>query len=577
MTRLLLATALLLIAGASASWADAADGDIGYTLPGDGLFSMPPDDTWNHDVIAWWWLAGMVLASGTGLWVLQWIDDDARRLKIDPTGWNYAGLGLAGASLLSFFVLPPWLAVPAVLAGFLAIAWKYIPARNARALPTRRLFTPEHLASLRRRGMSVLGIRAAGFEKRLARLAKEHVPVALYDQSGRMVSSAETAFDPEAPLTEVKIIVGEAVRRHAREIQWVPGSGQVKLSYLIDGVVHEGPAIEGRRGAAVMLAVNRSLVDAASPAPQFRVQVPTLGRRSFTVRVHAHGEGDAGWLRMRLTGDDESMRKFPQLGMTPAQQALVQSTLDTARGLVVVASPAAMGSHTTVYAFLDSLDPFSRNIVTFERPVLGKLDSIDQRTFTDAKSLDEPLAEILRREVDLVMLSEIPDAAAAGMALSAATRDQTFIARLALPDAASVPGHLIRLGADPRAVAEGLHTIIAQRLVRRLCPACRQKVEPPAEILRKVGIDPSSVEFICEETTGCDQCGHTGFLGRAGIFEIWPLSAESRRLIAQNASPGELHAAALGDGAKSLQHAGFALVLEGVTSLRELARALKAV
>ncbi len=565
---------LLLLAGASAG---AAQGDLGYTVPTDGTFQLPDDVTWNHNIIAWWWLPGLVAASGFGLWVVQWIDDDARRVGLPSASWTCAGLGIAGASLLSFFILPPWLAVPAILAAFVALALNYIPLRNAKVIAPRRLFTPEHREALKRRVMSALDLHGPGVEKRLAKLSKEHVPVALYDQSGRAVSAAEASFDPSDPITIVKVIVGEAARRHAREIQLVPGPGQLSVSYLIDGVMHAGPSPDAVQGSAATLVIRQTLVNAASETPQFRIQLPTLGRKSFNVRVCVYGEGDAQWMKLRLSNDGESMRKLPQLGLAPAEEALVRSTLDSARGLVAVASPAAMGAHTTIYAMLDSLDPFSRNIVTFERPILGHIDSVDQRAFTDARSPADSLDEVLRKEVDVVMLSEIPDARVADMALTGASREQLFIARLEVHDACAVPARLIALGATPESVAAGLHTAIGQRLVRRLCPACRQKAAVPAAVLQKLGINPAGVECVWEESSsGCDQCGQTGFLGRAGIFEIWQPSAASRKLIARNAPAAELHAAALRDGMTSLQHSGLALVLDGTTSLRELARAIKA-
>lgn len=175
------------------------------------------------------------------------------------------------------------------------------------------------------------------------------------------------------------------------------------------------------------------------------------------------------------------------------------------------------------------------------------------------------------------MLSELPDAATAAVALSAPAREQLFIVRFDAPDAASIPGRILQLGAPPADVAKGVHTLVAQRLVRRLCPSCRRKAEPPVALLRKVGIDPSHVEHVWEESAGCEECGQTGFHGRTGIFEVWQPSARSRLLIERNAPVHELHASALSDGMHSLQMSGLALVLDGTTSLRELARALKVV
>jgi type II secretory ATPase GspE/PulE/Tfp pilus assembly ATPase PilB-like protein len=231
-----------------------------------------------------------------------------------------------------------------------------------------------------------------------------------------------------------------------------------------------------------------------------------------------------------------------------------------------------MGARTTVYAMLDSLDPYSRSIVTFERPVTGSLISVEQK---DLNKTETPLAEMIREKVrtecDLMMLDELPD----GGTLEAALGERLMIVRLRLADAVSVVGHLLALGVESGAAARAISLVAAQRLVRVLCEHCRRKTVPSAELLRKIGLDPSRVEFLWEESNGCESCGMTGFHGRTGIFEIWRPSEDSRRLIAAKADARKLREAARRDGMISLEHAGLQRVLEGVTSLRELARSLK--
>jgi general secretion pathway protein E len=235
-----------------------------------------------------------------------------------------------------------------------------------------------------------------------------------------------------------------------------------------------------------------------------------------------------------------------------------------------------MGARTTITAMLDSLDPFSRNIVAFERRHVADLSSIEQN---DIDALDAPLADVLKNKLlqdyDLMALGEVPDRSTALLAITAAQRDQLFIARLETSDAVSAVGALLDLGVAPDALAGGLHTVLAQRLVRVLCRECRMKVAPSTELLQRLHLDPARVTHLWEESAGCEACGRTGFNGRTGIFELWRPGDESRALIAKKADAGELHAAARQDGMTSLQIAGLRLVLAGVTSLRELARVLK--
>jgi type II secretory ATPase GspE/PulE/Tfp pilus assembly ATPase PilB-like protein len=506
--------------------------------------------------------------------VAKWVDEDSHRTGINPVKWNYTTMGVAFVSLVAFFVVPLYLSLPGALVLLGVVLRQYIPVRNRRVLPTRRLFTPEHRAVLLARLMGVFGIKPKGVEKKLARVAKTQLPVALFFQAGRVASPAEAPPDETDPATTVKEVIGQAARRHVRDIYVVPGQTGHEVSFRIDGVMHPGMTLERLRGWG-LIGLAKNLADLGSPEPHFRVQLPTMGKR-FTVRVGVAGEGDAETLTLRMYADVEEMRRFDKLGLTADQSARLKKALDQGRGLITVASPTDMGARTTVYAMLDLLDPFSRNIVTFERPVTGTLASVEQN---DLGKLTAPLGEVLReklrQEYDVMMLSEITDKPTALVALTAAQREQLVIARFRLPDAVSVVGHLLEMGLDPAVIARGLHTVAAERLVRMLCEKCRVKVIPSAELLHRIGRDPSQVDFFWEESAGCESCGMTGFHGRMGIFEVWQPGEESRRLIATGASAEQFHAAARHDGMISVQQAGLEKVLEGITSLKEVARVLK--
>jgi type II secretory ATPase GspE/PulE/Tfp pilus assembly ATPase PilB-like protein len=346
------------------------------------------------------------------------------------------------------------------------------------------------------------------------------------------------------------------------------------MSFRIDGVTYPGVRLDAARCAAFVGQV-RTLVEAGSADPHFRVQMPTIGHR-FTVRVRDSGEGDQETLALRICADVETLRRFDGLGFSEGTSAKLRKALEEARGLIVVASPEGMGARTTVYAALDLMDPFSRNIVTFERPVTGTLASIEQNDMDKlGRPLSAALQEKLRQDVDVVMLSEITEEATGLVALMAGQREHLVMARLALPDSVSVVEHLLGMGLDPGAIAKGLHTVVAQRLVRVLCERCRAQTTPSAELLHRIGKDPRQVEFLWEESEGCEACGMTGFHGRTGIFEIWQPGEESRRLIAAKATAEQLHASARHDGIQTLQQAGLEKALEGTTSLKEIARVIK--
>ena len=557
------------------AWAQtAADDDADVVILKEGLFWRPEGVTWFHTYVDPWWLLAMTVVAFLMLWVAKWMDEDARRLGVYPVKWNYTTMSICFLSLVAFFVIPPYVSVPAALVSLLVVVCRYVPVRNRRVLPSRRLFTPEHRVLMRKKFLRVFGIKSRELERKLARVAKKHVPVTLFFQVGRVASPAEAPPDERDPATVVKEVVGQAVLRHAREIYVVPKAGRFAVSLKIDGMEHSGGTLERLRGSA-LIGMVKHLADLASDEPHFRIQLPTVDAR-LTVSVRVSGEGSAERIMMRLTPDGERLRRLGELGLTSRQAETLRRALEQAQGMMAVTGPAEMGSRTTICAMLDSLDPYSRNIVTFERPVTVSLASIEQNDLTRMEEpLGELLAEKLRQDYDLMMLGELPDKETALVGLTAAQRQQFVIAHFELSDVVGVVEHLFELGVEPPAVAAGLHTLVAQRLVRVLCQQCRLKTVPSAELLQKIHVDPSRVEFLWEESSGCEACGRTGFHGRTGIFEVWQPSQASRKLIAERAEAAELRAAAQRDGMVSLQHSGLMLVVEGVTGLKELAQVLK--
>ena len=560
-------------ASAACAQGPAAD-DPEVVILKDGLFWRPENVTWFHTYVDLWWLAGMLVVATLMLWTARWIDEDARRVAVDPVKWNYVTMTLCFAALVTFFVVPPYVSLPASLLALVAVVAQYVPVRNRRVLPSRRLFTPEHRMLLWKRFLRLFGVRSRTVERKLARVAKKYLPVTLFFQAGRVASPAEAPPDEEDPATAVKQVMGRAVERHAREVYLVPKGGKLSVSFRIDGVVYSETPIDRRRGTTFMTLV-KHLVDFGSEEPHFRIQLPTMDVR-FTVFVWVQDEGDAESMTMRLSPDGERLRRLGDLGLTVEQAATLKKALEKGQGLIAVASPPEMGGRTTVCAMLDSLDPYSRNIATFERPVSVKLPSIEQNDLTDAA---EPLAalleEKLRQDYDLMMLGEVPDKETARVALTAAQRQQLVIARFELPDVVGIVERLRGLGVESSAVAVGLHTLVAQRLVRVLCRDCRSKTVPSAELLQKLHLDASQVPFFYEESSGCEACGKTGFHGRTGIFEVWQPGEESRKLISDGADAAALRAALHRDGAYSLQHTGLARVIDGTTSLKELAHVLR--
>jgi len=289
------------------------------------------------------------------------------------------------------------------------------------------------------------------------------------------------------------------------------------------------------------------------------------------------GEGATEWLCLRPRDEDEKPLKLTELGLTVKQVGAIRDLLDRGQGLLVVASPPGMGARTTVRAMLDSLDPFSRNIVTFENPVLAPLASVEQNDMSKSPTpLDELLAEKLRSDYDVLMFDELPTKSSAEAALTSSGREQLVIARFEAGEELEIVARLLKPGVPPATIADGLMCVVVQRLVRRLCEGCRVQVAPDEEVLRQAGVDPSKVTHLWESNpSGCATCAQTGFNGRVGIFSTWFVGEQSRKLIREKAHVQQIREAMRKEGATGVRRAGLMRVLEGRTTLRELARVLK--
>ena len=570
--------AILLVLASAAAAADAQGLLDDFDIPPPNRDAFPLDDadvSWFHTYVNLWWIALMIAAAVPPLYVAAWINHDSARVGLDPFRWNIVFTVILAAGAVLYVVAPPYVSAPALLIATWVLMQQYIPARNAQVIPERRLFTPQHRAILKREFLTKFGVHPKGQAERLAEVAKVQTPVELHHQSGQVISPAEAKLDENDPMTRVKAFFAEVVDRRAREAYLVPESGHFETSFKVDGVVHAGPRTDPTVARAVMSTV-RQMVAPDSDDPHFAVVLPTLRKRMI---FHAafSGEGAAEWLCLRPREEGEKPLKLEELGLTQKQEQTIRGPLDRGQGLLAVASSPGMGARTTVYAMLGSLDPFSRNIVTFEDPVFGHLTSIEQNDLSrpDA-SLDEMLAGKLRGDYDVMMFSGPSTNASARAALTAAQREQFVIARFEAAEGRAVTPHLLKLGVDAAAIADGLKCVVAQRVLRRLCENCRVQVAPPAELLQRAGVAPSKVEHLWEENpTGCETCAYTGFNGRIGIFSVWMLGEEGRRLIRETAHVRQIRETMRKEGALGLQRAGLMRVLEGKTSLKEVARVLK--
>ena len=261
------------------------------------------------------------------------------------------------------------------------------------------------------------------------------------------------------------------------------------------------------------------------------------------------------------------------MGFDPADLATFKRFLSRSSGIILVTGPTGCGKTTTLYAALRQLDSGTKNIITIEDPVEYQIQGIGQIQVNPKIGLTfaNGLRSILRQDPDIIMVGEIRDAETAEIAIQASLTGHLVLSTLHTNDAASAVTRLVDMGIEPFLVASSLSGVVAQRLVRRLCPDCKTPYPPTAVDARSVGL-PSPPETPFYRPGGCEKCLRTGYLGRVALFEILPADETIRSLILTRADADGIRALAVSRGMRTILAAGAEKVVAGVTSVEEVLR-----
>ena len=373
----------------------------------------------------------------------------------------------------------------------------------------------------------------------------------------------------------VNLILVQALKDRASDIHIEPGEKSVRLRYRLDGNLVEasGPPKSLQLAIASRIKILAGLNIAERRVPQdgrFRIRVsgkevdlrisflPTVYGEKIVIRILDKGS---------LAGSIET------LGMDDATLENFRRAIDAPHGMILVTGPTGSGKTTTLYSVLSELNKPEYNIVTVEDPVEYQLPGINQVAVKGDVGLDfaSALRSILRQDPDIVMIGEIRDNETADIAVKAALTGHQVLSTLHTNDAAGAITRLDDMGIEPFLIASSVLLTCAQRLVRRICPNCKEEFIPEPEIFNKLGMEvPEGQSFF--HGCGCDRCKQRGYLGRAAILEVLPVSEAIRRLIIKRASAAVLKNQALSEGMKSLRLTGIDKAHEGVTTLEEVWR-----
>jgi general secretion pathway protein E/type IV pilus assembly protein PilB len=389
----------------------------------------------------------------------------------------------------------------------------------------------------------------------------------------------EAVVEADAPIIKlVNTIIVEAFKSRASDIHLEPLAKKFRLRYRIDGVLHEMKSPPKKLQASILsrLKIQSNMSISEKRIPQDgRIQA-SVGGKVIDLRVSClptnHGES----IVMRIL-DKEGLRLgLPELGFFTDDQQTFERLIGLPDGILLVTGPTGSGKTTTLYSCLNFINRPDRKIITVEDPVEYQLAGINQVQVNESISFNfsAALRSILRQAPNVIMIGEIRDLETASIAINASLTGHLVFSTLHTNDAPSAVTRLIDIGVKPFLVASSTRALMAQRLVRKVCKRCAAPYAPPETELRSLSIDPAKKDGATfMKGKGCNECSKTGYRGRFGIFEIFVIDDEARKLIYDKVPSSVLRMRAREMGMRTLREDGARKVLAGLTSPEEVIRA----
>lgn len=382
----------------------------------------------------------------------------------------------------------------------------------------------------------------------------------------------------EAPTIRfVNSVIERAITERASDIHLEPQEGEMVVRMRIDGVLRRVFTVPANLQATVIARLKimggmniaerkipqdgRAMVTAKDKEIDLRISsIPTIYGEKIVLRLLDKSSGHINRKTIGLEGEDE--KKYDRL-------------LKNSSGVILIVGPTGSGKSTTMCAMIQELCNEQTNIMTLEDPVEYNIPGANQCQINEKTGMTFAvgLRSILRQDPDVISVGEIRDGETASIAVRAAITGHLVISTLHTNDAVSTISRLVDIGVEPYMISSALRGVVSQRLVRKICPHCRKAYTPTEEEKRMVGI-PENEDVTFYKGEGCQECGRTGYRGRRGVFEILTLDAALRREVANNASSEELTKTALENGFVTMKDNCRRLVLEGVTTVAEAAKAI---
>ena len=401
----------------------------------------------------------------------------------------------------------------------------------------------------------------------------------LDDDLGPAVGDLSNLDQDASVVKFVNQVIWEAHHDRGTDIHIEPMENDLRIRYRIDGVLHPTPLPPQMKRFQSAI-ISRIKVMAGMDIAEKRL--PQDGRISLKIKGEeidvrvstmptVYGESVSLRLLMRSSG----MYGMDKLGLFRDDEALLGRLIRRPHGILLVTGPTGSGKSTSLYAWLHTINSVDKRILTVEDPIEYEMAGINQIQMRPEIGLTFAvgLRHILRQDPDVIMVGEVRDQETADIAIRAALTGHLVFSTLHTNDSAGGITRLVDMGIEPFLVASSVEALVAQRLIRRLCPACKRPWSVDRVFLESIGfpLDQLTTGTICEPA-GCEACRGTGYAGRTGIYEILVVSDAIRQMIVDRASASDIKARALGEGMRTLRLDGWRKVLAGVTTLEEVIR-----
>lgn len=380
----------------------------------------------------------------------------------------------------------------------------------------------------------------------------------------------------QAPVVAiVEQILKEAVRMRASDIHIEPRAEHVRVRYRVDGQLMTFTTLPSdmQRYALSRIKIMAGADISETRLPQDGRFATTVDDRPIDVRVSTLPTYWGEKAVLRLLDKSRALVSLNQLGMGQETMQTWEKLLHTRQGMILVTGPTGSGKSTTLYASLHTINDETKNITTVEDPIEYQVAGVNQTQVHPRIDLTfaTALRHILRQDPDIILIGEVRDLETAEMAFRASMTGHLVLTTLHTNDAPSAPARLIDMGVEPYLIGSSLIGVMAQRLVRRICPRCREEVEPTEMELDRLELKPEQAKKLkFHHGRGCAMCRNTGYSGRIGVYEMMAMTPELRDAIANEATSSEIRRIALRGGMRSLKYDGLAKVNAGITTASEV-------